>query len=250
MYTKRVEIPAVGEKKSLPSVEGQGLDVLRLDFLDSQDPLNNPRVRSDAGRIDQPLSERHPIRQDFRGLEIHNGKNAAAAGTLALLRVYEDAANILQTAPRKQPVIPAQKDLRYEELSAGGFLGTDEGGAFNDTVIPPGRSVSWRVRLTARLRDYVPPADIDALSSGFSEVHLELRFEQSITTRVGFFYTSIGLGEAKGKTLVRDLIVPPEEELTFSGIVDPKTGLTGEGNFSAVAEGYAFFDPTSQIPPK
>lgn len=245
MYTKRIEIPQVGETRNLPTVEGEAVDVIRLDWLGAEDPLGNPRMKADRGQIDQPLSERHPVRADFRGLRIFNRDNEAAAGTLALLRIYEDARNLTQTPPRRQPVIREQS-LEQEQLIAG--LGsTVEGGPGDPSrtvsaeILGNDRRVAYRVWVSMYIRDRPLDPDND-LTSGFRNV----TFSVSVANRtLGVWSGSLGVGGNEQHTIVSGAIVPAERSLT--ALVD--VSGDGEGRFTAGAKGLALYDPKSEIPP-
>lgn len=238
MYTKRVQIPQPGKRESLPSVEGEAIDVLRLDWLGAEDPLGNPRVRADAGRIDQPLSERHPIRQNFRGLEIVNEDNQKAAGTVALLRIYEDARNVLQTQPRRQPTIQGAENLKHEPFSGEVTLEDGSQAGVID-LLGDTRDVAYRATLYVILED-------DGMSGGYSNVKIQARLKSSSYSQFNGLYTSIGVGETKGAQIGKDVIVPKDEELQVSALC----GGDGDGPFTVTVEGLALYDPKTQVPPR
>lgn len=247
MYTKRVQIPQPGKRESLPSVEGEAIDVLRLDWLGAEDPLGNPRVRADAGRIDQPLSERHPIRQDFRGLEIVNEDNQKAAGTVALLRIYEDARNVLQTQPRRQPTIQGAQQIERKQLIEG-LTSTVQGGADDPSrtvsadLLGNDRDVAYRVWVSMYIKDRPLYPDND-LESGFRNVVFTL----SVANQpLGVWSGSLGVGGNEQHTLASGAIVPKDQSLSANIAVSED----GEGSFSAGVKGLAIYDPKTEVPPR
>lgn len=249
MYTKRVEIPQVGETRNLPSVAGEAVDVIRLDWLGAEDPLGNPRLKADRGQIDQPLSERHPVRTDFRGLRIENRDNKAAAGTLALLRIYEDAGNLTQTPPRRQPVLQASDNPQHENIGANNVndsYGYDLAG--NETLIARPRDVAYRatvaVKITTTLRY---PDNATTLSSGYSSIEVTLRLESSVLQTINYWITPLGVDGHVGAQLGKDVFVPREEELTVGWMANESDGT---GDFELKVEGVALYDPKSQVPPR
>jgi len=123
MYTKEVEIPAVGEQATVPDVKGGAVQVVRLDFLGAEDPLGNPVIKSlkaprrswstEAVQVD-------PIPYAFDGLVVQNPTSSAAAGTTMILEVYEQGDKIRDLKPRKQVVEPPRPSLESVSIDRSG----------------------------------------------------------------------------------------------------------------------------------
>jgi hypothetical protein len=242
MYTKRIKIPAVGESNYLEDVAGEALQVLRLDFPGSEDPLGNPKFRADAGRIDSVMSVRNPLKQTFRGLEVVNESNSAAAGTIALVRVYEDAANFLQGRPRKQKVAQAPADYlalplsdSAENISAGSSESLTGISAFRDHT---GR---------------ITGAFLILGDGGFNTNHSgELSSGTTIEVKISLgldfrgFTARVGVGEKEILNLVNYPVIVPSDQ-AFSLSVNSRGG---SGEWDAFLRGQYYYDGSNEIPPE
>lgn len=241
METKEVLIPAVGETNQEPGLSGEAVQVERLNFLNSEDPFGNPRLRSQGGKeIDVPLSTRHPVKQRFNGLEIRNENNAKAAGTVALLRVYDDAENLVRGGNRRTMTARAPAKINEYPHNKIQKLGPNQSEVEDLSNLDTFRRI---LGLTYSVKD-------DSLSSGY-RVSVVLRILKDVDVPVAAQPLRsvggvVGVGGRIQGNLAKNLVVPDDHKLQ---VFFQTWGNTGDGQVEFNVSGYEVTDKDSPIPP-
>lgn len=265
MYDKQVLIPAADDSTVIPDVEGEAFQVIRLSFDGSQDPAGNPSIVSEAGRIDVRMTEGDPVEAPFDGLEVHN-KSDRAAGSVAILRIYEDAGNVRQHGRREvrqkraygQPEVKQYENER--DISANATL-TDGGNKFQ--VVETGGAKVERIEgLTIQISD-------KSLSTGVTgRIFIELGFNpdlrefsegeplktgtlirtgNEVSSRIRARDITVGMGDDIAMTLLKNQLVAPSQ------FVDIAVDLDGDDASELVTvkvEALTTLDLTAQFPPR
>jgi hypothetical protein len=236
MYDKQIQIPAVGERVAEPDVRGKALQVTRLDFIGSEDPKGNPIVEADAGRLSARMNVGDPIETEFQGLTIKN-ENAEAAGTSAIIRVYQKGDKVSRVPRKRQMVARAKIDesLTVESRGSGSLVDPDAG----ESITLMNEKSEYVRFLTLELRAH-PEGSI---SSGFP-VDLTLRFSATgvITERV-----HVSAPEEQGSVWLQDLLVPPNTPVSLRGVAH---GSTGDGKWRVGYSLTRILDKAAPIPPR
>ena len=240
MYTAKLPIPSVGEKNTFPQHDGVGFQVFRLGFEGSEDPLGNPEIRTSDGGARTLMNVGDPIRDEFRGLEVENRDNPTAAGTVALVRIYEEGDSMLAAPPRRQMVARAPAAIESYERNASVGIGAGDS-TKRETLVSDGRDRAWRLSsLVMGIGDRGTAANV---TDGW---YLRVIVKRDTDELKGVTLPIYPYVERKFTIMRGDVIVPANQKLQIT--LTPN-GNGGDGTVSCPIRSSLYEDTNSPIPP-
>lgn len=243
MYTKEVRIPALGEKSTVPDVQGVAVQVVRLDFLGAEDPLGNPVIES----LQSPnrswsteATEADPITSPFRGLVVRNPSSTAAAGTIMILEVYEDESEVRNLQARKRLTARAPVEIVDGTLYDVVTVDLATNGNVTLDVLPGGEEEGF-VRIEGVTLAAIDNGDL------VSGARLDWRLQSrtgSKPIRGGSITAEVG--RRKYQTVARDLLYTPTSDISLN--LYHYGG--GEGDVILRTEVAYYYDAKNVMPPR
>jgi len=235
MKDVRVQIPPVGEKNSRNDLKGSGFQTRRLDFLGAEDPKGNPRIVEDAGRIDVRMDEGDPVQQSFNSLTIHNEANAEAAGTTAIIRVYEERDSPTPSPQKRKLVARSSPEISVSTFNWTSNL--DRGNSFKES-----REINQNRDRAVRLTGASWTLKDISMSTGVKFSIRALLNGGEVAAVTDF----IGVGDTIRGTLMDDLLVPSEMGLYIQVFIHDDPGGVVEWTIG----GAHYSDLKSPVPPR
>lgn len=234
-----VKLPAKGEKKVIDEAGGEAFRVDRMDFLGYEDQLGNPRIFDQSGRIDIQAEVGPPVQESFDRLMVES-KSADQAGTVMIVRVYEEEENAVQKRNRRSLVSRAPSNLEYVDIQNS--VTTDETASDYLEVMDFNYEYARYIAgLTLKITDA-------GLKTGFpASVFLTVTSDNNAgVTRSKQFTVSVGIDERF--TFVDGLLIPKGCSVNARvSTGDPPA--EGKGQWEVFLDGYAYFDKNSEVPP-
>lgn len=233
MQDVEIKIPPEGVEKHI-DVQGSAFRVVRMSFNGYEDPAGNPRIapKSRGGSVLAVVGD--PVRVGFRGLYVTG--TAESAGSVMVLRVYEDAERAGEGRKRRQLTRKAPADFSSFEI-APQTLTLDENTLSDSVSLVSDAFDNLRVvGLSTRVFD-------DSLSKGYSEVKVGLSYEGKVVKGSTF---TVNVGADFLTDDAEGLLLPVGYDLDLT--VEHKGD--GSGAFKVTTQGLAVYDQSAPTPPE